>query len=108
MAIQNFTKHTTADDCRKAYGDWAGEYNQDVTAIGYVAFNSITETFDSSMKKYFGAQRKSLKILDVGAGTGLVGKNLRERGYTCIDALDVCQEMLDVAKEKKIYNKLIC
>ena len=49
-----------------------------------------------------------MKILDVGAGTGLVGENLRGRGYTHIDALDICQEMLDIAKEKDIYNKLIC
>ena len=49
-----------------------------------------------------------MKILDVGAGTGLVGEILRGRGYTHIDALDICQEMLDVAKEKNIYNKYIC
>ena len=60
------------------------------------------------MEKCFGEQRKTLKILDVGAGTGLVGGSLRGRGYTHIDALDICQEMLDVAKDKNIYNKLIC
>ena len=49
-----------------------------------------------------------MKILDVGAGTGLVGENLRGRGYTHIDALDISQEMLDVTKEKDIYSKLIC
>ena len=73
-----------------------------------MAFNSVADTFDSTMKKCFGEQRKTMKILDVGAGTGLVGENLRGRGYTHIDALDISQEMLDVTKEKDIYSKLIC
>ena len=75
---------------------------------GYAAVKPIVKAFDSAMMKYFGEQRKFCKILDAGAGTGLVGEELREYGYTSLDGLDMCQEMLDVAKEKKIYRKLIC
>ena len=84
------------------------DHKQEFIADGYVAIDTVGEIFDSTMKKCFGEQRMNMKILDAGAGTGMVGENLRERGYTHIDALDICQEMLDVAKEKNIYNKQIC
>jgi len=37
---------------------------------------------------------KDSKILDVCAGTGLVGKHLQGRGFTNLEALDSCREML--------------
>lgn len=52
--------------------------------------------------------RYDARILDCAAGTGLVGEKLRNYGYKNIDALDASQEMLDIAKQKNIYQKLIC
>ena len=49
-----------------------------------------------------------MRIMDLGSGTGLLGAELVKRGYKNIDGLDTSQEMLDIAKEKKIYNKLFC
>ena len=68
----------------------------------------MVQAFDSAFAERFGEQSKTMKILDAGAGTGMVGEELLKLGYTNIDALDYCQEMLDVAKEKKIYKKMIC
>ena len=45
------------------------------------------------------------KILDVGAGTGLVGKELSKRNFTNIDALDASQALLDEAEKKGVYKK---
>ena len=42
----------------------------------------------------------TVRILDVAAGTGLVGVELAKLGFKNIDALDYSQEMLDLAKEK--------
>ena len=42
----------------------------------------------------------TVKILDVAAGTGLVGVELVKVGFKHIVALDYSQEMLDLAKEK--------
>ena len=36
--------------------------------------------------------KKSFKVLDVAAGTGLLGLELNKLGYTYIDALDMSQE----------------
>ena len=46
--------------------------------------------------------------LDVAAGTSILGLELNKLGYTYIDALDMSQEMINRAKNKKVYTKLIC
>ena len=53
---------------------------------------------------------KDSKVLDCAAGTGLVAEVLRRKfGFVGeIDAIDGCAEMLEKAKEKKIFNKLVC
>lgn len=45
------------------------------------------------------------KILDVGAGTGLVGEELCKRNFTNIDALDASEACLYEAEKKGIYNQ---
>ena len=51
---------------------------------------------------------KDIKIIDLGAGTGLAGVELKKHGFTNIDGLDVSPEMLKKAKEKDVYQKYIC
>ena len=51
---------------------------------------------------------KGNKILDVAAGTGLVGKALFDQGFTNITALDRNEEMLKQSALKNVYSKLIC
>jgi ubiquinone/menaquinone biosynthesis C-methylase UbiE len=50
---------------------------------------------------------KDSRILDVGAGTGIIGSLLKNYGYDNIDGLDASQKMLDLAKEKNCYKNLI-
>lgn len=50
---------------------------------------------------------KDSKIIDLAAGTGLVGSVLSENGYTNIDALDGSADMLAAAKERQCYGKII-
>jgi SAM-dependent methyltransferase len=47
-------------------------------------------------------------VLDVGAGTGLVGAALRGLGWAGeIDGIDLSPQMLDQAREKQVYRDLI-
>ena len=48
-----------------------------------------------------------IKIIDVGAGTGVLGVELQKLGYTNLHALDISQEMLSEAKKKNVYSKFI-
>ncbi len=49
---------------------------------------------------------RGARILDVGAGTGLLGAALAERGFRRLDALDLSPAMLAEAERKGIYREL--
>ena len=69
----------------------------------------MAKALDAAFKKVFQDKALSqIKIIDAGAGTGLAGEELFKLGYTNIDALDISQEMLNEAKKKNVYKKLIC
>ena len=59
-------------------------------------------------KDIFSDAHKNIKILDAGAGTGIIGEMLIQLGYKNIDALDISKEMLDLAAKKNVYKRLIC
>ncbi len=47
------------------------------------------------------------RILDAGAGTGLLGVALRERRFTSLDGLDLSPAMLAEAERKGVYRSLV-
>ncbi|NES21545.1 MAG: methyltransferase domain-containing protein [Symploca sp. SIO3E6] len=49
---------------------------------------------------------KDARILDAGAGTGMVGEALAELGYTNLTAIDLSEQMLEAAREKQVYQTL--
>ena len=72
---------------------------------GYIA----PEVAATAFMKVLQEQHFSLtcKILDVGAGTGLVAQHLKKHGFSNIDALDSSAEMLSVARENSLYTNYI-
>ena len=81
---------------------------QTVTA-GVVFRKPLVQCLDAAIKQVFQNKEKDdIMIIDAGAGTGLVGVELKQLGYTNLHALDISQEMLDEAKKKNLYKKLIC
>ncbi len=88
------------DELMDAYKDWARGYEADtVDACGYVAPVATAKALDRVVKD------NSIRILDAGCGTGLVGKSLNEMGYANMDALDYSKEMLEQAQAKGIYKE---
>jgi predicted TPR repeat methyltransferase len=86
----------------EAYKDWAGDYDSDtVDRFGYVAHVASAEALDKALDS------KEARILDAGCGTGLVGEELAQKGYSTMDALDYSREMLDEAQRKNIYRQHI-
>jgi SAM-dependent methyltransferase len=85
-------------DARRMYGDWAPTYDESFgTAWGYIAPREIAAILRA-------ATQPTAEILDIGAGTGLVAEHLR--GLT-VDALDITPEMLEIARPKALYRRLI-
>ncbi len=48
---------------------------------------------------------KQARILDAGAGTGLVGEILANIGYNNLVAMDLSQGMLEEARKKNVYRE---
>ena len=44
-------------------------------------------------------------ILDVGAGTGALAQALLEKGNFIVEATDISEKMLEIAKSKNIYKR---
>lgn len=90
----------TPDDNLRLYGDWADSYDHSFAqAMDYQLPTHVARTFAE-----LGGDGP---VLDVGAGTGLLGEALRPLCDLDIDALDLSGEMLAVANSKGIYRKLI-
>lgn len=103
-------KGATKDDVRHIYESWAPEYDKIMLhTISFTNWRHIARAFDVAALKAFPAKRKDeIKIIDVAAGTGLAGVELSKLGYTNIDALDMSQEMLNQARKKNVYQRLVC
>jgi len=92
----------TPDDSRKLYKKWAQTYDQDFALnSNYLSPNKICNYFN----KY--ERSTDTPILDVGAGTGLVGESLYKKGNKNIIGIDISPEMLEQAKLKGCYSSLI-
>jgi predicted TPR repeat methyltransferase len=90
----------TPDDSRRLYSGWAATYDAEfVEATGY----QLPEAVAAAFAGLGGAG----PVLDVGAGTGLVGERLSFRGIRPIDGTDISPEMLKVAAAKDCYRQLI-
>ena len=48
------------------------------------------------------------RILDAGCGTGYVAETLIDLNYKNLVGIDYSKDMLEIARSKKIYKKLIC
>lgn len=82
------------------YDQWATDYDQDMVEVfGSVGPQKTVEVF----VKYVPTDAK---ILEVGAGTGLVGQLLYQQGYHHVDALDISWQMLEEARKKNVYHEL--
>jgi ubiquinone/menaquinone biosynthesis C-methylase UbiE len=90
-------------DC---YKEWVATYDQEVVSLNYPGPRLVKE-FLAKYGKERGINGKSA-ILDVGAGTGLVAEELYKAGYKNMDAVDAAECMLEIARDKGIYQRLYC
>ena len=69
----------------------------------------LAQCLDAAIQEVFPDKPKGeIKIIDAGAGTGLTAVEVSKLGYTNLHALDISQGMLNEAKKKNLYKKLIC
>merc|ERR1719315_741581 len=86
----------------KFYDDWCDKYDEDLVIVGnYTGHIKCVEAF---LK--LGLDRK-VNILDLAAGTGLLGAEVQSHGYENIDGLDASLGMLGQARKQQIYQDYI-
>ena len=84
------------------YKLWANKYDQDLISWGYAYPSQLKKIMLKDIKI-----KKNSKILDAGCGTGLVAKVLSDMNFKNIVGLDYSMDMIKIAKDKKIYTRLI-
>jgi len=91
----------TREDTQRQYIMWAASYDTDPRR------NRTNMIAEEAATLYRTGERHAKRVLDCAAGTGLVGQELYDLGFTHIDALDASASMLQEARKKNIYGNLI-
>ena len=95
--------HRGTSDAREVadrYDEWAKGYDEDLASWSYRAPTVVAETVVSRDPEVTSA-------LDVGCGTGLVGRALRARGFAGpILGLDISQASLELARQCGAYDSV--
>jgi len=87
------------EELEERYDQWAKDYETDLERD----YDWQGPAFSAELfAKYVS---KDAKILDAGAGTGLVGVILAQQGYRDIVAMDLSTGMLEEAKKKNVYRE---
>ena len=91
----------TPADSQRLYRTWADTYDTDFAqGQDYVYPRIVAEVFAEF------SLRQGAEVLDVGAGTGLVGVALDTLGNWTLDGVDISPEMLSQARAKGHYRSL--
>ena len=104
--LEGVNVNTTPDVIQDKYDKWAEKYDTDMSNCSYGAPSSALKAFLENAEEH--GIKKDSRIIDVGAGTGIVGALLQKEGYTNIAAVDISPDMLQIARGKNCYNKFIC
>ncbi len=87
------------EELQQRYDKWAAAYDRDLERdFGWSGPRLAVNVFAKHVPV-------DARILDAGAGTGLVGKTLREEGYRSITAMDLSNGMLAEARMTGAYER---
>lgn len=93
---------TTAEESEKIYNEWAKVYDSTMDPDKYQAPIGLCKHVTANA--IFTAESK---LVDIGCGTGLLGKYMHEMGgFKNIDGMDNSPGMLEEAGKKGIYGRL--
>lgn len=88
----------TPEDSRRLYRDWADSYDSDF-------IDEMDYRLPRHVAQVFLAARPEGPVLDLGAGTGVMGF-LLDRQVGPVDGTDISPEMLAVARRRGVYRAL--
>lgn len=95
--IQWVYSSKTNQELEERYDQWATDYDSDLGGLGWTGPRAAAEVLAR-------VASPDAKVLDAGAGTGLVGVELKKLGFNDITAIDISNGMLEVAKGTGAYK----
>lgn len=97
--VQWVYSSTSNKELEDRYDQWAQEYERDLDReFGWLSPKFASEALVECVPK-------EARVLDAGAGTGLVGEILFHLGYRNLAAMDLSLGMLEEARKKGIYQE---
>ncbi len=102
---KNFTR-SEAEYVENLFDIFAPDFDAVLSELEYHSPQLISDY----LSEYFNAEKKTsiLRILDLGCGSGLCGKYIKENFPDCkIFGVDISAQMLKQAEQKGIYDDLI-
>jgi len=97
-------KNITMDEVKDAYKDWAASYDAHFDLLHENRADHLVQLLKNLLISTGKKDLSKVSILDVAAGTGIVGEGLAKAGFKNITALDFSGEMLEVAQQKGCYT----
>ncbi|TVR73820.1 MAG: class I SAM-dependent methyltransferase [Sphaerobacteraceae bacterium] len=97
--LENVYSAKSNDELEQAYDAWADRYDEDVFQRGYM-LPAITAGY---VGRHVPA---NAKIVDAGAGTGIIGRVLNGMGHDNITGFDLSNGMLKIARDTGVYTEL--
>ncbi|XP_069182321.1 methyltransferase-like protein 27 [Procambarus clarkii] len=83
------------------YDEWCKIYDKIIDCVHY---RGHVIAADYVAQKVPEDRRQHVRVIDIAAGTGAVGLELHNKGFTNIDALEPSDGMLNILKETRVYN----
>jgi SAM-dependent methyltransferase len=85
-------------DVRAGYGQWVRTYEQTVQdAMDIALLQRLTVPSWHTVRR----------AADLGCGTGRTGAWLRDRGVAAVDGVDLTPQMLAVARDRRVHERLV-
>lgn len=91
------------------YETWSVDYDNDVLEENYCGPRMISDLLTSllgNVDENNRQLRSSLHIMDACCGTGLVGKELVQRGFSAVEGCDLSPAMTRLARQTQAYRAL--
>lgn len=100
--LERARRSESAEDARALYEEWAEQYDDDVfETMGVTGSRRIADLLAEHVTE------RRTSVLDLGCGTGVVGRHLVAHGFGSLTGVDFSPAMLAVARRRDIYRQLV-